>query len=339
MADHDGAVRGGHISFEQAEGIIGRTGRAPVVGSRAAEVLGYLGAVALAVATLVLAYDIGFGAGGVTELVTGLFDNIPAGMVTLVGAAILLVLGTRFAENDAGAIRRSGGFTLLTGFVLSAFAFGLLLYDLDLGDATPLVRLIPVAVVAIYVWQRSPSVPTQIALFATAIAAVSAILVLVQLEDPVEPSGVALTAAVGSIPEVQGWVSLAAGTALGHFRIWLGTTGRIRTRNAAFALGALYAWINPLQLFDTADGWIALSTAIAAGFVWGATRWQSSVLGGFAAVAVAVLIAQFVSILFDSPTTTTFVVAYGIPGVLALAGGWWMSRSPKTPIVSSTPAG
>jgi len=339
MAEDDGAVRGGHISFEQAEGIIGRTGKAPVMGPRAAEVLAYFGAVALVVATLVLAYDVAFGDTGIAGLVFGSFDNLPGGLVALLGAAILLVLGTRFADHDAGAIRRSGSFTLLAGFGLASVAFGFLLYDLDLGDFTPLVRLLPVAVVALYVWQRSPSVPTQLALFATAVEAVSAILVLVQIEDPLEPSELILSAALGSMPNTQGWVSLVVGTALGLSWIWLGTTGRIRTRNAAFALGAFYAWISALQLFGTTDGWIALSTAIAVGFVWGATRWQSSVLGGIATVAVAVLIAQFISVLVDSPTTTTFVVAYGVPGVLALAAAWGMSRSPKAPLASSTPAG
>src|SRR3989304_4784084 len=125
MAEDDGAVRGGHISFEQAEGIIGRTGKAPVMGPRAAEVLAYFGAVALVVATLVLAYDVAFG--------------------------------------------------------------------------------------ALSVGQRSPSVPTQLALFATAVEAVSAILVLVQIEDPLEPSELILSGAPGSMPHTQGGVALVVG--------------------------------------------------------------------------------------------------------------------------------
>ena len=160
MTEYDAAVRGGHISFEQAEGAAGRTGKAPLVGHRAAEILAYFGALALAIATVALAYDMAFGDSGIAGFVFGSFDNIPAGLVTLVGAAILLVLGTRFADHSAGAVARSGSFTLFAGFILASVAFAFLLYDLDLGDFTPLVKLLPVAIVAFYVWQRSPSVPT-----------------------------------------------------------------------------------------------------------------------------------------------------------------------------------
>ena len=135
---------------------------------------------------------------------------------------------------------------------------------------------------------------------------------------------------MGGTPDTGGWVTLAVGTALGLGWIWLGMKGTLRTRNTAFALGAFYAWINAIQLFGTADGWIALSIVIAAGFAWGATAWQSSVLGGFATVALTVLVAQVVSIVVDSPTTTTWEIAYGVPGVAALAGAWWMSRSQPT---------
>jgi hypothetical protein len=282
------------------------------------------------VATLVLAFDTALGDGGVQNLIFGQFDNVPAGLITLVGSAILLVFGTRFVGNSAGAIKRSGSFILLAAFGLAAVAFGFLLYDLDLGDVTPLVRVLPVAAVALYIWFQSPSVPTQLALFATALEAVSAILVLIQVKDSVEPTTMILRTAMGGAPDTGGWVTLAVGTALGLGWIWLGMKGILRTRNTAFALGAFYAWINAIQLFGTADGWIALSIVIAAGFVWGATAWQSSVLGGFATVALTVLVAQFVSIVVDSPSTTTWVIAYGVPGVAALAGAWWMSRSQPT---------
>lgn len=327
MADHDSAVRAGHISFEQAEGIAGRSGKAPVGGPRMAEMLGYFGAVGLAVATMVLAIDIAFGDGGFEGLIFGQFDNVPAGLIALLGAAILLVFGTRFADHAPGAIKRAGSFMLLAAFGLASVAFGFLLYDLDLGDFTPLVRLLPVAAVALFIYFRVPSVPTQLALFATAVEAVSAVLVLIQVEDPVEPTTMILSTAMGGTPDTGGWVTLAVSTALGLAWIWLGFKGFLRTRNTAFVLGAFYAWVNAIQLFGTADGWIVLSIAIALGFVWGAATWQSSVLAAFATVAVAVLIAQFVSIATDSPTVTTWELAYGIPGAAAVFGAWWLSRT------------
>ena len=327
MADHDSAVRAGHISFEQAEGIAGRSGKAPVGGPRVAEMLGYFGAVGLAVATMVLAIDTAFGDGGFEGLIFGQFDNVPAGLIALLGAAILLVFGTRFADHAPGAIKRAGSFMLLAAFGLASVAFGFLLYDLDLGDFTPLVRLLPVAAVALYIYFRAPSVPTQLALFATAVEAVSAVLVLIQVEDPVEPTTMILSTAMGGTPDTGGWVTLAVSTALGLAWIWLGFKGFLRTRNTAFALGAFYAWINTIQLFGTADGWIVLSIAIALGFVWAAATWQSSVLAAFATVAVTVLIAQFVSIATDSPTVTTWELAYGIPGAAAVFGAWWLSRT------------
>lgn len=340
MADHDSAVRAGHISFEQSEGMAGRSGKEPVVGPRLAEMLGYFGAVGLAVATMVLAIDTAFGDGGFEGLIFGRFDNVPAGLIALLGAAILLVFGTRFADHAPGAIKRAGSFMLLAAYGLASVAFEFLLYDLDLGDFTPLVRLLPVAAVALYIYFRVPSVPTQLALFATAVRAVSAVLVLIQVEDPTEATTVILSGAMGDTPEMGGWVSLAVGTALGLAWIWAGFKGFLRTRNTAFALGAFYAWINAIQLFDTADGWIVLSIALALGFVWGAATWQSSVLAAFATVAVTVLIAQFVSIATDSPTVTTWELAYGIPGAAAVFGAWWLSRTKpaRTPSMASMPS-
>lgn len=335
MADHDSAVRAGHISFEQAEGIAGRSGKAPVGGPRVAEMLGYFGAVGLAVATLVLAIDTAFGDGGVEGLIFGQFDNVPAGLIALLGAAILLVFGTRFADHAPGAIKRAGSFMLLSAFGLASVAIGFLLYDLDLGDFTPLVRLLPVAAVALFIYFRAPSVPTQLALFATAVEAVTAILVLIQVEDPIEPTTMILSTAMGGTPDTGGWVTLAVSTALGVAWIWLGFKGFLRTRNTAFALGAFYAWVNAIQLFSTADGWIVLSIAIALGFVWAAATWQSSVLAAFATVAVTVLIAQFVSVATDSPTVTTWELAYGIPGAAAVFGAWWLSRNKTRPTATA----
>ncbi len=332
MGEQDAAVRAGHISFEQAEGIAGRSGKARTTGPRTVEVLGYFGAVALAVATIVFAVDTAFGDGGAEQLIFGRFDNVPAGLIAMVGAAILLVFGIRFTGGSAGAVRRSGSFTLLAAYLLASVSFGFLLYDLDLGDFTPLARLLPVAAVAIFIWLRSPSVPTQLALFSTAVSAVNAILVLIQVVDPIEPNEMIMTAALGGTPDTGGWIALTVATALGVFWILLGGTGRLRTRNAAFVLGASYAFANSIQLFATDDGWTVLSVVLAAGFAWGAANWGSSVLGAFATVSVIALVAQFIAILVDSPTPTTFVVAYGVPGALALIGAWWFTRSAPKPM-------
>lgn len=325
----DDAVREGHISFEQAEGMAGRPGKAPWGGPRTGEVLIYFGAIALAVATLVWTFDLAFG-GGMLALFLGSIDNIPAGLLSLAGAAILLFLGTRFADHEAGAISRAGGFTLLAGFGLASVASGLLLFDLDLGDATPLVTLIPVALVAVYVYRVKPSVPTHLALFSTAVQALGALLVLVQVSEGTNVQSMVAATILGGVPDVaeEPWIALLAMTALGLAWIWLGATGRVRTRNVAFFLGASYAWFQGINLFATADGWIVLSLAIAGAFAFGATQFGSSVLGGFATVATIALILQIVSVVTDEPTVTTFIVAYGVPGLLALAGAWMLTRTP-----------
>lgn len=336
MGRFDEWVRGGQISFEQAEAMEGSGGRPAVSGPRTTEVLGYFGAAAVAVATIVLAVDVAFD-DGFLSFFLGTYDNLSAGAIALVGAALLLYLGTRFADSTAGAVRRSGGFTLFAGFGLATVAFAFLLADLDLADFTPLVRVLPTLAVGLYVWQRLPSVPTQLAMFLVAIDLVNALLVLFQLEDIFDPASTITQVAIGGNTEFNSWVSWLAGTALGIAWVWLGSTGRARPRNAAFVFGGLYAWTNGLLLFSTADGWIVLSIAIAAGFLYGAVTWRSSVLGAFGTLAVVTLILQVIDMTVDAPTANTFVIAYGVPGLLALAGAWWWTK-PATPAASTTTA-
>lgn len=334
----DQAVRDGHISFEQAEGMAGRPGSAPPNGPRTAELLIYFGSIALAVATLVWTFDLTFG-DGLLGLFLGSIDNVPGGLLALAGAAILLFLGTRFADHGQGAISRAGGFTLLAGFGLAAVASNLLMYDLDLGDATPLVNLIPTALVAVYCYRVKPSVPTHLPLFFTAVGLLNALLVLAQVTEPADPQSMLATAALGGTPDVTGesWLALLLGVALGLAWVWLGARGRLRTRNAAFFLGAVYAWAEGISLFGLNDAWVALSLVIAGAFVVGATQYGSSVLGAFATIATIVLILQFVTLIVEEPTVNTFIIAYGIPGILALGGAWMLTKAPK-PAAAAAPA-
>ncbi|WKZ82141.1 MAG: hypothetical protein QY307_08615 [Acidimicrobiia bacterium] len=325
MTQQHEAVRSGHISFEQAEGIEGRRSPEAPGGPRTVEVLGFFGAAALAIATLILTFDVTLGE-ELADIFLGTIDNVGGGLVSLAGAAVLLAVGVRLTAGDAGAIRRSGGFVLLAGYALASVAFALLLLDLDAGDFTPLIRATPVAVIAVAVWRRAPSVPTQVAIFTAAVQVVGALLILFQLDDPITPASIATSAALGSTPELQSWVSLLIGTGLGLVWIWMGATGPMRPRNAAFALGAVYAWLEAIQLFASDDAWVMLSIVVAAGFAAGALRWRSSVLAGFATVATLALILQVIMVAVDEPSVSTFYLWYGFTGAAALLGALLLQR-------------
>jgi hypothetical protein len=310
-------VRAGHISFEQAEAIAGRPERSSIVGPRLAEVLAYAGTVGVFVATILLTVDVA-GDDLLLDLFVGSLDNIPAGLVALLGSIVLLVMGTRLADSSEGAISRSGGFTLFGGWALSVVAFQFLLYDLDVSDLTPLIVLIPSALIALYVWRVKPSTPTHIAVFLVAVQFITSLLVLFQIQDQITVSSILGAVALDSAPDIQQWLTQLIGVAFGAAWIWLGATGRARPRNAAFFLGALYAWVNVMQLYASDDGWIVLSAAIALAFAWGATQWRASVLAAFSAVATVVLIAQIVDLVADAPSITTVALSYGIPGLVGL---------------------
>lgn len=323
------------ISFEQAERLTADPPPDPVGGPRTVEFLGFMGAVAVAIATLALVVRVAFPSDPMQGLFFGSFDNIQGGLVALAGAALVFGTGYRFAHRG-GAIQRGAGFTMLVGYGLAQIAFSMLLVDLDVGDATPLVILLPSAVVAVVGWQRLRCVPTQLALFSVAVSAIAALLVLLQIQDYIDPTMLAASAALGITPEVGGWESHAANVALGLAWVWFTHTGVIRPRNTGFALGSAWAVGFGLALFASADGWLVLSGAIALGLFVTATQWRSSVLAGVGTFAALALIVQLMTLVLDEPSATAFILWFGIPGLAALGGVWLLSRDRTPP---TTPAG
>jgi hypothetical protein len=314
---HDRAV----ISFEQSERLEGDPPPDPVGGTRTVEVLGYFGAIAVFVATVAAVIEVSLPTDPLLGLLFGTFNNIQGGLVALLGALIVFGTGYRFADAE-GAVRRASAFLLLSGYLLAAAGFGLLLFDLDLGDATPLVVLIPSAAVALAGWRRLRSVPTQLALFVVAVSALSAILVLIQVEESLDPSAMALTAALGGTPDFGSWISQLAHAGLGLAWIWAGHSALIAPRNTAFFLGSAYALVFGLFLFGSADGWIVLSGGLVLAYAWLAMQWRSSVLGAIGAVAAIIAVVQVMTMVYDAPATIDFILWFGIPGGLALGAAW-----------------
>ncbi|MEX2322780.1 MAG: hypothetical protein WEA29_03300 [Acidimicrobiia bacterium] len=312
------------ISFEQAERMAAEPRSDPLGGPRTVEFLTFIGAVAVAVATIALVIRVAFPSDPMFDLFLGSFDNVSGGLVALGGAVIVFGTGYRFADRG-GAIGRGAGFALLVGYVLVQAGFGLLLLDLDLGDATPLVVLLPSAAVAVLGWLRLRSVPTQLALFAVAVSAVSALLVLLQIQDYIDPTMLATSTAFGATPDIGGWQGHLAFVALGAAWVWFARTGTLRPRNTAFFLGSAWAVVFGLALYSSADGWMILSGAIALALFITATQWRSSVLAAVGAFAGLALIVQLMLLILDEPTATAFVLWFGIPGLLALGGVWALS--------------
>lgn len=315
-------VEDGVISFEQAEGVSGERHRLPDwAGPRMIEWLGYVAAGALFLATAVLIGDL-VDSGDISILdILGGLDNVPGGVAATVGAAILLGAGWRIAKSAEGASRRSGGFTLAAGYLLAAVASWLLLLDLDIGDFTPIVNVIPIVVFAVFVWRTAPSLPTQLALFTMVIQVVSAFLILVQVTERTDLSSMVFAVMLGGTPELnQGWVPSLVALAVGLLWIAMGSAGTLRPRNTAFAVGSLYAWFQAIELFGTGDGWIVVSVLFTALLLWLAVSRRSSVLGGIGAFSALVLIGQVMSLFVDAPSLRTIELWFGIPGAIAMLG-------------------
>lgn len=335
----DRLVEEGFISFEQAELAEGTDGtQSPV---RLRETLGYIGAIGVFIATIALMIDVTV---DVDNLLLGGIDNIPGGLVTVVGALIAGYAGYRFTGSDEGAVRRSGGFVLASAFGLWTIAVQLLLQDLDIDDFTPLVLVIPVAIAAWYIWDRFESVPTQLVVFAALVQVVNALLILVQIVDYRPPAEALLTSAItGSTPETP-WFATLVLVAVGVAWVWATNEGFLRPRNTGFAIGALFAGFNGISLFATADGWIVLFAAITLAVLYGGLTWRSSVLLAIGAGGIIVFIIMLMTIMLDEVTTMQVTLWFGIPGLAALGYAAWSENqaggaaTPAAPMTPEPPA-
>jgi len=310
-------VKNGFISFEQAELAGGPDGTPSPL--RLSEILGYFGSVALFIATIALMIEVALS----DDFLFGGIDNVPGGFVTLAGAALLFAVGHKLTAHDEGPVKRAGGFTLASGFGLWAIATNLLLFELDAGDFTPALVVVPIAAAAWWIYQRHESVPTQLVLFFTAVQVLNAVLVLIQVTEWQSTQdqliGVVIT---GSAPEVA-WLGFVFQVALGLVWVWFANDGWFKPRNTAFAIGALYAGLQGLILFGTDDGWLILFAAITGLVVYGGLAWRSSVLLGVGALGLIIFIAMLVTVLVDDVTAISVALWFGIPGVAALGYNLW----------------
>lgn len=308
----DRLVESGHISFEQAELAAGTDGTLSTV--RLTELLGYFGAVAVFIATIAFMFEVAIGDG----FPFGGIDNVQGGLVTLLGTAAVGWAGWTFTGSAERAARRAGGLLLGSAFGLWAVTVGLLLMDLDVGDLTPLVLVAPVVAAAWFIWQRFQSVPTMLVAFVTVTQVVSALLVLLQVTDYTSPQTMLLAAALsGGVPDME-WIPAVIAVGVGLGWVWLTHMGHVRPRNAAFAVGTLYAAFNGIDLFGTADGWVILFTGITLAVSWAGLTWRSSVLLALAVVHLIILIIMLMTILVDEMTAVQVGLWFGIPGLLAL---------------------
>jgi hypothetical protein len=305
-------LKNGFISFEQAELADKPDGTPSPL--RLAEILGYFGSVALFIATIALMVEVAIS----DNFLLGGIDNIPGGFIVLLGAILLFAVGYRLTAHTGGAIKRSGGFTLASGFGLWAVATNLLLLELDAADFTPLLVVVPIAVAAWWAYQRHESVPTQLVLFFTAVQILNAVLVLIQVNEWVSPQDQVIRVAVaGGAPEFE-WLNLVFQAVLGAAWIWLTNEGRFRPRNTGFAIGALYAGAQGVGLFSTDDGWIILFAAITGFVAYGGLAWRSSVLLAIGAIGLVIFIMMMITILVDDVTAVSIALWFGVPGLAAV---------------------
>jgi hypothetical protein len=313
----------GFISFEQAELAGGVDGSPSPL--RLTEILGYFGAVSLFIATIALMVDVAIS----DDFLFGGIDNIPGGLVTLVGTALIGWVGWQFSGSSKGALRRSGGFALGTAFALWVVTVSLLLMDLDVGDFTPVIIVAPMVVAAWFIWDRNQSVPTQLVAFVTVTQVVSALLVLIQVTEYASAQQtIAIGLLTGGLPESQ-WISSLVAVAVGLAWVWFTNVGLIRPRNTGFAIGALYAGFSAISLFGSADGWIVLFAGITLAVAYAGLAWRSSVLLGIGAVGLIVFISMLMSILLDEMTALQVTIWFGIPGLIALGYAAGSQRTPE----------
>lgn len=319
----DRLVEEGFISFEQAELAGGVDGTQSSI--RLHETLAYLGAIAVFIATIALMVEVAFS----DDFLFGGVDNIPGGLVTLVGAALVGWVGWQFTASGEGALRRSGGFLLGAAFGLWSITVALLLLDLDAGDFTPVIVVAPIVAAAWFIWNRFKSVPTQLIAFVSVTQVVSALLVLLQVTEYTSPQETILRAAItGSAPETD-WIPALVAVAVGLGWLWFTSTGDIRPRNTGFAIGSLYAAFNGLDLFSQADAWVLLFAGITLAVLYGGLTWRSSVLTAIGAIHVIILIVMIMSILLDSVTAVQIALWFGIPGLAALGYAFWAQEDGK----------
>jgi len=312
-------VEEGLISFEQAEAIEGDV--APWDPPRLVEVLLYLGLAAFSIATLIWFFDL-LGDGYWTE------PNRWGGFAVVFIAACVFSGLAYILNRDSGGIRRAVGALLATAVLMLAIALGAAFDAIEFtGQWAQLVMSLLVAAAAIGAWWLRKSVPTELALFLGVTSVLVAVIELIQEAsfntDPYAAvSSLNPATFTGTTAGILMWL-------LGCAWIWLGYRRMLRSPNTAYLLGGATAAFAAIGLTTAVNRWWIILLAVTALALCAASVYlQNSLLMVVGVITVMISVPLGLSgWLQNAPAARTWVMIYGIPGLLVLVGSVvWADR-------------
>jgi len=321
----NGTARGwvdeGLISFEQAEAIEGD--RTPWPPLRLIEALLYLGAASFVLATFIWYFDVFFGDFYSGPNWWGAFG------VSIVAAAVLVALAY-VLNQDVGGVRRAVGVLLAFAVLLVAVATSSAFGGLDFyGKWASLIDSLIVFAAAAGAWWLRKSVPTEVALFGGAAFVIVAIIALIQ-DSVFNPLTFDTGDLTGTAAGIIMWL-------LGGTWLWLGYRRTLRSANTAYLLGGITMVAASAGLALGVNKWwvlLLIVTAPAVGAVGiHLRRTIPMVIGAFGVmIAVPLILVLWMD---QPPEIRTWVMIYGIPGLLLMAGAVVLAdRARKVPVAT-----
>ncbi len=308
---------GGVISFEQAETIRESTRRGPAwPDHRLIELLAYLGAAAFTIGAFIWYADLAGGDYWQESRPWGAFAVSLIAALALAGVAYVL-------RNDRGGIRRATGLLLALAVLETAFAITAFFEAIEFeGQWASLVFSLLLTAAAFGAWRLRASVPTEVALFASASTVVTAVIGLIE-EASFDPMALDPGSITGITAGILLWL-------LGALWIRLGYRSMLRSANTAYLLGGATMLGASVGLMLGVNRWwivlIAVTTvAIGASGVY-LRRTMLLVIGTAGALITPAL--AILSWVGDPPVMTTWAMIYGIPGLILLGAAlFWAERT------------